>query len=886
MTATSATPLAGLRVVDLGDRIGSAFAARLLAELGADVVRIEPPVPDLLRTMPPLAPSDAGAVSAVHLFVNAGKRSVALDLDTPAGLDGLRALLAAADIVVDGLGVAASASLGLDEASLAALNPGAILVDVTSFGRDGPYRDFLGDDALLFALGGVVNATGEPGREPLAPYGHIAEYQLGINTAVAALAALYGREERGIVQSVDVGGFEIAATLIENSIPLYAMTGRLRGRAGTGYYTAGGVLDVFPCVDGFITLAAVMEVQWQGICLAIGKPEWLDDPDWFGWANRGRRLDEVKAAIRENFATRTRSELFEVLQSLRVPCTPSASPADILVDPSHAERRYFATVDDPALGRLTVPRTPWLLDGERGPARRAPAPGEHTAEVLAEWRPRPRSTAVAIPTEAVSEDLDSGARNSTGPRGRSQPPTQIPLSPACGGKGPGDRGTWRSDCRRATSETTPITAPPTPTVPGLEVAPEGVLNGVRIVDLSTAWAGPLGTQILADLGAQVIKIESPDYPDVFRMSELASTGHADLFEWGPFFHACSRNKTSVSLDLRGQEGRAVLRDLVAVSDVVLDNFSARVMRNWGLGHEELLRINPRVIAVSEPGFGLSGPYENFVCYGEPLEAIAGLTGLNGYRGEGPMRTGMAMIDAAAAFHAAMLVIAALIERRRTGRARSIEISQFEVGCRLIAEEVLAASLDLEPPERRGNRDPRFAPQGCYPCAGDDAWVMISVRSDAQWTALAALLGDALAADPALATLDGRRRDHDRIDAAIAAWTRGRSRYEAMHACQAAGIAVAAVLNPPDVVTDPHLLARGFIARVDHPVTGTDTIPGPSFHLSRTPLAVRSPAPRFGEHTDPVLRDLLGRSDAEIARLRAAGIVGRLPRIAEGTASTS
>ena len=399
------------------------------------------------------------------------------------------------------------------------------------------------------------------------------------------------------------------------------------------------------------------------------------------------------------------------------------------------------------------------------------------------------------------------------------------------------------------------------------------LGTLRIVDMTQALAGPFATKLLADMGAQVIKIEAATHPDLLRL--WATSTEPRAHERNPFFHAANTNKLSISLMLDTALGREILLQLVGISDVVIDNFSSRVMPQLGLSYDQLRGMKEDIIAISMPACGCDGPYKHYVGYGDAVEAIAGLTMLSGYRGGKAIKVGVSIADYIAAFNAVIAILAAALYRQRTGRGQFIDLSQFEACGRLIGEALVEYQFTGMQPSRRGNRHPIYAPQGCYMCAGDDGWVVISVESDSQWEALVKLM-DApdLGEDPSLKSAKGRQAAHDHINEHIARWSHSQDKYAVMQACQAAGIPAGAVLKTSDLVRDSHLQARGFFEEVDHPVEGRQELPGVSFKLNKTPAHLRTAAPVFGQHTDYVLRDLLGKSDAQIASLHAQGIVGR------------
>jgi crotonobetainyl-CoA:carnitine CoA-transferase CaiB-like acyl-CoA transferase len=400
------------------------------------------------------------------------------------------------------------------------------------------------------------------------------------------------------------------------------------------------------------------------------------------------------------------------------------------------------------------------------------------------------------------------------------------------------------------------------------------LRSLRIVDITQALAGPFATKILADMGAEVIKIEAATHPDVLRLWAPPNP-QPPVYERNPFFHASNTNKLSMSLLLDTDRGREILLELVRISDIVIDNFSARVMPQLRLSYDDLRQAKEDIIVISMPAFGRSGPYEHYVGYGESVEVIAGLTPLTGYRGGRAIRMGIAISDYLASFNAAVAVLAASVHRKRTGLGQFIDFSQMEACARTIGEALVEHQLTGKQPIRSGNRSRAFAPQGCYPCIGDDEWVVISVETDAQWNSLVQLLGNVgLACDRSLARVEGRRDAHDRIDEHIARWTSALEKHEVMRACQASGIPAGAVLNVGQLMKDSHLGSRGFFEQVQHPVEGSQMLPGVHFKLSKTPAHLRTHAPLFGQHTDFVLRELLGKSDAEIASLRAEGVAGR------------
>jgi crotonobetainyl-CoA:carnitine CoA-transferase CaiB-like acyl-CoA transferase len=395
-----------------------------------------------------------------------------------------------------------------------------------------------------------------------------------------------------------------------------------------------------------------------------------------------------------------------------------------------------------------------------------------------------------------------------------------------------------------------------------------------------AWAGPYGTRLLADMGAEVIKIESVSSWDVLRALNGQRPDVERVWDKSPYFNAINRNKYGCALDLSKPAGREVFLRLAEVSDVVIDNYRAEVMDNFGLTYEVLSEANDEIIVLTMPGHGKSGPERDFVTYGTTIEALSGLAHLSGYEGGPPHKTGTAYPDPLAGVAAAAAIGLALWDRRRTGRGQFVELAQRENMISVIGEFVVAFSLNGREPPRRGNRHSSMSPHGCYPCAGEDECVTIACENDAQFNALCSVIGQPeLMSDSRFADVVSRFRNQDALDDIIGAWTRERTKETAAEALQKAGVPAMPVLTVPGVFEDEQLRAREFFETISHEAAGTWEIEGPHWRMSETPAHVRLPAPSFGEHNDYVFRTLLGLTDEEIARLQAEGVTGSAPNTA-------
>ena len=393
------------------------------------------------------------------------------------------------------------------------------------------------------------------------------------------------------------------------------------------------------------------------------------------------------------------------------------------------------------------------------------------------------------------------------------------------------------------------------------------LNGIRVLDLTMAWAGPYATRLLADMGAEVIKIEAVNSWDLVRMLTGQPPSTEQVWNKSPYFNSLNRNKYGCSLDLANPRGRELFLQLAAISDVVIENFRAEVMEKLTLTYETLAAVNDSIIVVSMPGHGKSGPERDFVTYGTTIEMLSGLAHLSGYEGGPPQKTGIAYPDPLAGTAAAGAVALALWDRRRTGRGQYIEVAQRENLINVIGEQILAYSMSGMGPARRGNRHSSMAPHGCYRCEGEDAWITIACETDGQFVALCSVIGrGGLVQDERFADIVSRYRNQDSLDEIISAWTRGRAKDDAAEALQAAGMPAMAVLSVPEVFADAQLRARGFFEPHSHPVAGAWEIEAPHWRMSESPAHVRLPAPTFAEHNAYVFGELLDMDAAEVARL--------------------
>jgi crotonobetainyl-CoA:carnitine CoA-transferase CaiB-like acyl-CoA transferase len=416
--------------------------------------------------------------------------------------------------------------------------------------------------------------------------------------------------------------------------------------------------------------------------------------------------------------------------------------------------------------------------------------------------------------------------------------------------------------------------PRTPVAPVAPSSPPPTgrpLDGVTVLDLTAFWAGPAATHHLATLGADVLKIESPSRPDGMRFATVKPPTDADWMEFGPTFHGTNPAKRSVTIDFATPAGRDLILRLVEHVDVVVENFTPRVLGNVGLEYDALSARNSAVILLRMPAFGLDGPWRDRSGFAQTTEQVSGIAWMTGEAGgEALVRS---TIDPIAGIHGAFAVLAALDHRARTGEGQMVELPMAEVALNVAAEPIVTYSAYGTLLERQGNRGAPGAPQGVYACAGDEQWVALSIVTDDEWRALVEVLGaPAWAADPSRCTRAGRRAAHDEIDAELSRWFDGRDRDETVDALLAAGVLAAPVWDQMIQDELPQLAERGFTQWLDHPIAGPVGYPGTGVRSPDFDNSYRAPAPTVGQHTAEVLREKLGLTDDELADLHQTGVI--------------
>ncbi|OBG28135.1 acyl-CoA transferase [Mycobacterium alsense] len=784
------TPLDGLRVVEVSDRIAGSYCGKLLVDAGAQVRKIEPPQGDWLRGYSAsCSPVPDGRPSPLFSYLNAGKRSLTAGAGDSARF---RAILAGADVVVVTATRARAAALGIDPGRLLDESPRAIVVTISDFGWNGPYAGRAASEFTLQAWAGSPGFRGDPAGPPIAIGGDLGEYMGGVYAAFGALAVRRRVEQGGRGEHLDLSMLE-AITAMQSSEWLHSQLLRVPPVRRTLE-----VPSIEPAKDGYVGITMVTGQQWLDFVAMVECPQLEEIEQLRFQIGRWAYRDLIREQIGPWLAERTVDEIVELAQLFRLPIAALGNGSTIRDLEYVRQRKVFAR--NPA--GFYQPRPPWVMSA-CGPAPLGATPPVGEADGELPWR-------------------------------------------------------------RAESESQP-------TAQGLPLA------GVRIVDLTAFWAGPAATHLLAAVGADVVKVESIQRPDGIRYSGGMRTDVDDWWEYGWVFHAMNTNKRSVTLDLGSDQGRALFLRLAAGADVVIENFSPRVMENFGLTADALLNVNPKLVVARMPAFGLEGPWRDRVGFAPTMEQIAGLAWVTGLP-DAPPVTPRGACDPLAGVHAAFAVLAALSFAARTGSGQQVELPMLETVLNATAVQAIESKVFGVTLGRRGNRGHCETIQNIYRCAGDDDWIAVTVRDDEQWRALVDVLGGPAWCDESLATVAGRRERADDIDRRLQEWFAGQPQESAVQRLADAGVPAAPVVSPSLVTENPQLRDRGFLEALDHPSTGAGLYPCPPFaRLAGQDRWLRRPPPRLGAHNEEVLRDLCGLTEQELADLARNEVIGTRPK---------
>ena len=730
-----------MKVLEASDGIAGAYAAKLLRDQGAHVVKVDRDtrLQHWSAATPDSPVHETGALAA---FLDAGKEHCTL-VDPAVEFD---------IVVTEG-------AVEVPEGAA-----GTTVVRIEPFGLDGPLAGTPASEFTLQAWCGLMSGCGTPQTPPLQMGILHGQWATGAVAAMAALAGARSVRATGVGPSIEVSALEVMAVVLNNYPPLYRQfTGSVSFMSRSGDWP-----QVVPCQDGWIGLCVFTPQQWSDFAAMIGREDLSADDRLNSMGGRGRNRALAESVVRPWLATHTVAEICELGELFRVPVAQVGNGRDVLAMDHFVERGVF--VEHPE--GFVAPRPPFLSTISPAPATRAAA---------------------------------------ASPRG------PLPLT------------------------------------------------GVTVLDLTAFWAGPACTHQLATLGADVIKVESPSRPDGMRFATVRPPTEPDWMEYGPTFHGTNPGKRSITVDFSKPEGRELVLRLVERADVVVENFTPRVLGNVGLEYDDLVARRGDVILLRMPAFGLDGPWRDRPGFAQTTEQVSGIAWMTGEAGgEALVRS---TIDPIAGIHGAFAVLAALDHRDRTGEGQQIEMPMAEVAMNVAAEPIVTWSAYGTLLEREGNRGAPGAPQGVYACVGDEQWVALSITNDDEWRSLVDIVGD-----PALDAISDRRAAHDEIDARLTRWFAHRDRDETVDELLASGLLAAPVWDQMIQDELPQLAERGFTQWLEHPVAGLVGYPGTGVRADTFDNSYRAPAPTVGQHTTDVLHEL-GLTDEEIATLAANGVTG-------------
>ncbi|HET6964519.1 MAG TPA: CoA transferase, partial [Acidimicrobiales bacterium] len=640
----------GLRVLDFTAGIAGPYCTKLLADAGADVVKVEPAGGDHLR---------GWRSGGLFEYLNESKRSIT---------EGYEPLIGAADVVVS--------DQPQQAARLHREHPSLISVSISPFGGDGPWAGRPCTEFTLQAACGSMGGRGLPEQPPLAAGGRVGEWITGVYAALATVAAVgVGAgvgSGRGPGRHVDVAMLDCMAVTLVTYPSVFASFAGRPPVTGTGTGRMVEVPSVEPTSDGYVVFTTNSAQQFQDFVAMIGRPEWQGDEGMSRALERFARRREFLAAVHQWSGHRTCEEALEEAALYRIPAGPVLNGSTVAGFEQFEARGVFRPSPS---GRFRQPGPPYRIQGVTArPPTAAPAVGADNGRVR--WDPDP--------------DPDPEPAPAPGPAPRPTAEAALPLA------------------------------------------------GIRILDCTAWWAGPSATHVLASLGADVVKVEAVKRPDLMRMSSTRPPTSDGWWEWGPIFHGVNSSKRGITLDLARAEGVDMFERLVRTADVVVENYTPRVMEHFGLGWERLKAVNPRLVMVRMPAFGLDGPWRDRTGFAQTMECISGMAWVTGYP-DGPPVLPRGACDPLAGMHAVLATLLALRAKEVDGNGRLVEATMVEAALNATAEQIIEWDSAGTLLGREGMRGPG-APQGVYRCTGEDEWVAVAVVSDEQWQALLAVTG--------------------------------------------------------------------------------------------------------------------------------------------------
>lgn len=787
--------LAGLTIVEIAERPAGECTGKLLADFGADVIKVERPGGAPSRAMGP----HKDGQSAVFGYFNTNKKSVVLDLADPADRAGLDRLLSRANALIDDHDEAWGKARGLTSADMAKAHPHLVHCAITPFGQGAPAEWQKARPINVINAGGwAYHSPSETSADkpPLKGAGRfLPDYESAIDATMGVLSSLLRQRKGRGGQFIDISEVETQLNRIDCVLGQLLAGDKEPGRERTAY-DMGGPATSYACKDGHVYVFMTTQGHWKALCEMMGDPDWAKEfpADWLEFHCTRERVEDFRAKFRPWIASQEKLPITELAQKMGLAMVPVNTAADIPRNEQFAHRGFFQEV-----GGLAYPTVPYRMSAS--PVR------------------------IASPAPALGADQNEAQKIGT-----------VPIY--------GEKvGTVPIFCDRG-----------------------GPLAGVRVLEITKVWAGPYAGKMLAALGAEVIKVESAT-----NMDEMRAYGGVDI-DNAPYFLTINQEVLSVQVNMKTEEGLDLVKQMVARSDIVIDNIRPGAMERSRLGYEDLRKIKPDIIQCSIKMWGNDGPLGYQTGYAPCFAALSGLTFLVGHEGETPKGMNMRYGDSTAGATAALACIAALHHRENSGEGQFIDHSAVEAMTSLVGDSLFAYALTGEVPQPDGNFHPEMCPHAAYRCA-DGEWISIAVADEAEWRALCQVLaaGD-LAGDARFSSIALRLENRHALDAAIEAQTRGESASGLAHRLRHSGVPAFRSQSSIDLCGDDYLWGRtGFRMVSDHR-SGSRPIIGPSWRMEPDMAKVERGAPLLGEHNDYVYREVLGLSRERLDELIARKVV--------------
>ncbi|MBI4763010.1 MAG: CoA transferase [Deltaproteobacteria bacterium] len=804
--------LNNLKVLEFTREVSGPYCGKLFADLGAEVIKVEPPEGDASRYYGPFPDNTAHTEkSALFLYLNTNKKGVTLDLDKDNERKRFGELIQWADILIDNHSPEVLEKNELGWEQLHCLNPGLIYVSITPYGRTGPRAKVMGDELTVSHGSALANLL--PARSvditlpPVKLGGYFAGYQGGLTAALAGLALFIGRQESGTGRMVDISLEEVLLSLVS---PVVANT-RYHGTTWSRVPDRPPAMGRMETSDGYVVLGAMDDHHFRAVRELMGKPEWAASDHWDDRRFRMNHLMDIAPMMDAWMRQQKKDDIHHRAARAKIPIGPFNTAADLMANEQYKARGYFIEIEHPVAGKYTYPGWPYRMTASPpGIERPAPLLGQHNKDLFESNINFPKKTTPAGNHTSLPES------------------SYLPL------------------------------------------------EGIRVLDFCWVWAGPYGGRALAELGAEVIKIEGHKRSDLTRrlvVWPLPDPIPTDVRpNQGLGYITVNLNKKSLTLDLSKPEGLRIARQLTAQSDLVIDNMRPGAMEKLGLGYEELKKVRKDIIVATLSSRGYGGPHTDYLGFAPIHQAVGGVAYISGHPESHPTHGTPGDADLMNGFTLAYACLAALNHRSQTGEGQFIDFSQCEGVSSLIGETLLGYTMTGRIQERMGNRHPLYCPHNVYRCWGVDRWLALEIHSDREFSILAQIISRPdLAKDSRFVDQTSRKRNEDELDRIIESWTSQRDRDWMVNEFSQADLAASPSREARDVYADSHFRQRNAFLSIEHPEIGHLEIIDTPWKISGLEKPHRH-APLLGEHNDYVLKELLGMSDEEVKVLQEKEVI--------------